>query len=113
MPISALAIAGVASYAVTKSTNHSGFNNIIMQNVEALTNFENNDPRYPKKEGKAQFCKLYIYMKAGVVVSTSEEPNASLEVSGDFTKEVREGLKDRCPDKGEGCNPYSCQEIPY
>ena len=86
---------------------------VINHNVEALSYDESDTSRYPKREGKAQFCTLYIYKKGGVTISVSKDPNPVFEANGEYTKEVKRGLEDRCPDKGAGCNPYSCQEVPY
>lgn len=104
-------VAGIGYFASYSGTCER--NDLLLQNVEALSNDESNNPRYPQSAGKAEFCKLYIYMKGGIIVSTTNYPNTAYELSGEYTKEIREGLKDRCPDKGGGCNPYSCQEIPY
>ena len=85
----------------------------IKHNVEALSDEETTQPRYPKKDGKAQFCTLYVYKKAGVTISVGTQPNPSFEGGGEYTKETKRGLEDCCPDKGTGCNPFSCQEVPY
>lgn len=87
---------------------------LLLENIEALAQNESGgNYRYPKKAGDAKFCKLYVYKKAGIVVSISEEENKDYDASAEYTKEIKEGLKDRCPDDGDGCNPYSCQEVPY
>ena len=63
-------------------------------NIEALTRDETgggDNSRYPNRDAK--FCTLYVYSKGSVAIR---------------------GLEDRCPIKnGSGCNPYSCQEVPY
>lgn len=87
-------------------------NPLFLQNIEALTN-ENTDYRYPHSAGKAQFCKLYVYIKGGIVVSVGTNENPQYEGKAEYEKCIKEGLKDRCPDKGDGCNPYSCQEVSY
>lgn len=87
---------------------------LLLENIEALARNESGDNyRYPHLSGKPKFCTLYVYKKGGVVISTSEEANKEFDASAEYTKEKKEGLKDRCPDSGNGCNPYSCQEVPY
>lgn len=86
---------------------------LLVDNVEALASNENEKYRYPDKSGDAKFCTLYVYMKAGVVVASGEDTNSNYEGKVEYTREKREGLKDRCPNKGSGCNPYSCQEVSY
>ena len=54
------------------------------------------------------------FMKTNIEVikRTTEDPG--LEASGEYSKSTIRGLEDRCPIKnGSGCNPYSCQEVPY
>lgn len=87
-------------------------------NVEALSE-GSGDPqityRYPNREGKAVFCDLYIAInmetQARVVLG---EDASEVEVGAGWVKTTVEGLKDRCPKLSKlGCNPYSCQEVPY
>ena len=83
-------------------------------NIEALTSVETgvgDNSRYPNRDAK--FCTLYVYSKGSVVIKrTTEDPG--LEASGEYSKSTIRGLEDRCPIKnGSGCNPYSCQEVPY
>lgn len=85
-------------------------------NIEALTRDETgggDNSRYPNRDGDAKFCILYVYSKGSVVIKrTTEDPG--LEASGEYSKSTIRGLEDRCPIKnGSGCNPYSCQEVPY
>jgi len=102
---------GLYTYNAWNQTDES---DLLLVNIEALAQNESGgNYRYPNKEGEAQFCKLYIYKKAGIVVSVSDEENKEYDASAEYTKEIKEGLKDRCPNKGEGCNPFSCQEVPY
>jgi hypothetical protein len=87
-------------------------------NVEALSE-DSGDPqityRYPNREGKAVFCTLYIAinMETQARVVLGEEASEA-EVEAGWVKTSVKGLKDRCPTPSNlGCNPYSCQEIPY
>ena len=70
--------------------------------------------RYPNKEGKAVFCYLYIYtnIKTGAKLNF-EDKQSDFDSSAEWKLETKQGLKDKCPNKGNGCNPYSCQEVPY
>lgn len=81
---------------------------------DALAQNENSEYRYPHNYGKAEFCTLHIYtnLSTGMIVS-SEEENSTLEGEVTWTKTTKQGLRDKCPNKGDGCNPYSCQEVPY
>ena len=112
-----LACAGVTFYkGLPKEQDLE--NTLLMENMEVLAGGESGESggsyRYPEKSGDAEFCKLYVYKKGGVEVSRGTEPNDRFEVGVEYTKEVKEGLKDRCPiENGSGCNPYSCQEVPY
>lgn len=109
-----LACAGVTFYkGLPKEQDLE--NTLLMENMEVLAGGESGGSyRYPEKSGDAEFCKLYVYKKGGVEVSRGTEPNDRFEVGVEYTKEVKEGLKDRCPvENGSGCNPYSCQEVPY
>lgn len=102
---------GLHTYNALDQTDES---DLLLENIEALAQNESGgNYRYPKKAGEAEFCTLYVYKKAGIVVSTSEEENKEFDASAEYTKEKKEGLKDKCPDDGDGCNPYSCQEVPY
>ena len=95
-------------YVVTTDAEH-----LMMENVEALTGPETGDDhRYPERSGNALFCTLYVYTKGSIVVK-SEDVQTGLEASGEYTKTTVSGLKDRCPNRGNGCDPYSCQEVPY
>ena len=110
--MTAIALAGsvgMRSLQRNKNINET----LLMANVEALTSEEDVNYRYPERSGKALFCKLYVYMSGGVVVSSGTEEKPQCEGKIEYEKIIREGLKYRCPDKGNGCNPYSCQEIPY
>ena len=82
--------------------------------LDALAKDENSEYRYPLNYGKAEFCTLHIYINVNTGMTiTSEEENSSLEGNLSWTKTTKQGLRDRCPNKGDGCNPYSCQEVPY
>ena len=109
--MAAIAIAAVVG---TKSLQTNASNSLLMANVEALSNGEpGHTYRYPENKGKAQFCTLYVYMKAGVKVAASETEISQYEGSAEYTKSKVEGLKDKCPLSGKGCDPYSCQEVAY
>lgn len=120
--VALVAVAGYGSYKAYEGYARNKRQSMLLtENVEALSQNtasgenQGNSFKYPEKEGDAKFCKLYIYKKGDAVVYTGEEPNSQYEakVGIEYEKKVIEGLKDRCPDRGEGCNPYSCQEIPY
>ena len=115
--------AGVAAFQSYGSYGTQD-NSLLMQNVEALAQGPDGGDgdagdgngggfRYPDKKGNAKFCTLYVYMKGDVKASVTDSPNPQLEASGEYTRTTTEGLKDRCPDDGSGCNPYSCQEVAY
>lgn len=116
--ILALTSVAILSTTIVQSKgNH--FSASVEKNYEALSAKIEEDGgggsnyRYPEAKGKAQFCKLYVYIKGGVVVSKGTEENPLYEGNAQYEKSIKEGLKDRCPDDGKGCNPYSCQEVPY
>ncbi len=107
---------GYTGYTAHEKMSMSEAERFMKTNIEALTRDEpggGGDFRYPKKDGDAKFCTLYVYTKGSVVIKrTTEDPG--LEASGEYTKSTIRGLEDRCPIKdGNGCNPYSCQEVPY
>lgn len=89
-------------------------NDLFMENIEALGRGENGGGhRYPDLAGKPQSCTLYVYMKGGVTVGKGEGENPNYEGKAEYIKIKVEGIKDLCPREGNGCDPYSCQEIPY
>lgn len=115
------AILGSGSYAYTNfhpSKRQTPPSDTLLANIEALSDGEssesgNNNFRYPKKDGKAEKCPLYKYISvSGGLSFTTEDPNA--KVSGEYIKVSITGLLDTCPlENGDGCNPFSCQEVPY
>ena len=111
LAVAAVVAAGYVGYVTYGSQSEEEA--LLMDNVEALASGDDGKYRYPDKSGDAKFCTLYVYMKAGVVVASGEDTNSNYEGKAEFIREKREGLKDRCPDKGSGCNPYSCQEVSY
>ena len=118
MMLSCIAAVAIATVVGKKTFESHAYetNSLLLQNVEALSNPSDGDGntyRYPNKQGKAKFCKLYVYMKAGAVVSTGTTENPTYEGKAEYEKKTIEGLKDKCPDNGSGCNPYSCQEVAY
>jgi len=111
-----IAAVAIATFVGAKSFKTSAYesNDLLMQNVEALAkNDGGGSYRYPKKEGNAKFCTLYVYFKGSVEVAKGTSENPKYEGKAEYTKETKDGLKDRCPDRGEGCDPYSCQEVSY
>lgn len=72
------------------------------------------DYRYPNNYGKAEFCTLYVYVniRTGAKVE-SEDLKPSLTAELGWEKTTDSGLRDKCPKSGKGCNPYSCQKVPY
>jgi len=103
-----------AGYSVYESAILTKAEKFMKANVEALTSDESGEGgyRYPDRRGKALYCTLYVYTKGSIVIK-SEDIRNDLEVSGEYTRTTISGLKDRCPGNGNGCNPYSCQEVPY
>ena len=112
----ALVVSAIAVVYCSIYKNHLTVD-LVCGNLYALTRGESQNFRYPDKSGKAVFCTYYLYidMKTNGKVSESETENSELDAEVGITlrKEKKEGLKDRCPKKGNGCNPYSCQEVPY
>lgn len=112
-----LACIGVGVYGKLYTYNaleQTGENYLLLDNIEALATIEGEGgDRYPDLAGKPEFCTMYIYKKAGITVAKGENVNPSYEGNAEYTKEKKEGLKDKCPREGNGCNPYSCQEVPY
>ena len=51
-----------------------------------------------------------LFIVSGFVVK-SENVRKNLEVSGEYSRITVSELKDRYPNNGNGCNPYSCQEV--
>lgn len=106
---------GYTGYTAYEKIAMSETEKFMQANIEALTLDEpggGGDSRYPNKDGDAKFCTLYVYSKGSVVIKrTTEDPG--LEASGEYSKSTIRGLEDRCPKKGNGCNPFSCQEVPY
>ncbi len=87
----------------------------LNSDLSALTQNEGQGQyRYPKNYGKAEYCNLYVYVniETGATIE-SDGANAELDAHVGWTKIIKQGLKDKCPNKGDGCNPYSCQEVPY
>lgn len=61
---------------------------------------------YKHLEGSPVFCTLYRYIHTNGTVVHSETEK-SLGVG--WTSSKVEGLKEKCPIKGNGCTVYSCQ----
>ncbi len=114
--VAAIAAVGLGSYKAYGSytaANMSEEDLFLAENVSALSQSDVNSHRYPKRDGNPDFCTLYVYMSGSVVVSKGTDENPQYEGKAEYTKSKVRGLEDRCPDKGSGCDPYSCQEIPY
>ena len=106
----AMSYAGYMGYERVTMSEAERF---MQANVEALTSGESGSGfRYPDRSGRANYCTLYVYIKGSIKIEAVEE-RKDLEATGEYTKTVISGLKDRCPSKGNGCNPYSCQQVPY
>ena len=121
----AAAVVVAAGFAAFQSYGSYGSqdNSLLMQNVEALAQGPDGGDgdggdgsgggfRYPNKEGKAEFCKLYVYMKGNVEVYASDSPNPQLEASG-ISYKVLEGFYIKCIDHGNGCTPTDCVIVNY
>lgn len=102
---------GLHTYNALDQTDES---DLLLENIEALARNESGGGhRYPDLAGKPEDCTLYIYKKGGITVAKGDSENPSYEGKAEYTKEKKEGLKDKCPREGNGCDPYSCQEVPY
>lgn len=113
--IAAVAIATfVGTKAIKSDADES--DNLLMANVEALSSPSDagTNYHYSEAKGKAKFCTLYVYIEAsGSVAASSETPISSYEGNVKYKREKRDGLKDKCPEKGKGCNPFSCTSVTY
>ena len=120
----AAAVLVAAGFTAYQSYSSYGVqdNSLLMQNVEALAQSSDGGDgdangggyRYPDRRGRARFCTLHVYIDSnGKVAYSSTEENKQLELSGKYEKTTRRGLEDKCPDDGNGCSPFSCQEVPY
>jgi len=90
------------------------FTQILESDIEVLSRAENDNYRYPNKQGNARFCNLFVYVNIETGMTfTTEDENTTLEGDLSWIKTDVQGLKDRCPNRGDGCNPYSCQQVPY
>lgn len=104
----------VLSFVFVSVSSDKRILQILEQNTEAMSQMENNVYVYPHLEGKPVFCRMYVYVNVDTGVQVSlEEEDASLEGNVKWEKRVESGLKDKCPNRGNGCNPYSCQSVPY
>lgn len=88
-------------------------------NVEALSE-SSGDPqityRYPRRNGRADDCIIYSYFNINTNLSMTLLAPDDNQYSANLGWEKKEisALKDKCPIIfGQGCNPYTCQEIPY
>ena len=117
------AILGSGSYAYTNfhpSKRQTPPSDTLLANIEALSDGEssesgNNNFRYPQKDGKAEKCTLFKYISlSGEGSFTSTDGGLEGKLEGKYIKTTITGLLDTCPiENGDGCNPFSCQEVPY
>lgn len=93
---------------------------LMIANIEALSQNNGGDGansgnfNCPNKSPKPKFCTLErcFSLSSGVHYADSSELFKA-EGNVAFTYRNVDGLKDRCPEDGTGCNPYSCQFVPY
>jgi hypothetical protein len=98
-------------HLIPKNKQLAYSNPLMEENIEALAE---GCFRCPKKDPDPQFCTLHCYINAKTGGSwKGEQENKSLTVEAGWSYEKKGGLKDRCPKRGEGCNPFSCQEVAY
>ena len=129
--LSAFTVLCFAAYTLTLSFTNSG---LLTSQFEVLANGETGDEgetggdggetgdgsetgggfRYPDKSGNCKTCTFnkYTNIKTKVTI-TSESSIPELDMSAEWIKSSQPGLYDTCPKKGKGCNPYSCQFVPY
>lgn len=107
-----LSISSVVGYEVYKD---SQLTSLLSFETEALgNNGEGDGYRYPEASGKAQECTMYVYVDLNTHASiTLDSESPEFDASAQYTKYIKEGLKDKCPRRGNGCNPYTCSLIPY
>lgn len=65
---------------------------------------------YEHRRGHPEDCTIFRYysLSGTFFDTTKEDPN--LEAS--FRKIVIKGIYELCPDEGNGCTVYSCQQVP-
>lgn len=94
------------TYVSYITDNKSEADLLMQENVLALTE----SPYWiSDRAASPEFCTLYIYVN-GQVKLTYETEQPSLEASGTYTKTKTQGIRNKCPRKGSGCEPYSCHE---
>lgn len=87
---------------------------LLSLEVNALGQNENQHYHYTHLQGKPVECKLYVYINIATGSQvTLDGPNSDLDINGSWTYQTKKGIKDLCPQNGDGCNPFSCQEITY
>lgn len=61
---------------------------------------------YQKLTGDPDFCTLFRYKHLNGEIINSE---TVLSLDAEWTFSQVEGVKEKCPKKGDGCTVYSCQ----
>ena len=113
----AVAVAGAGcwkAYDAYMNGNESELDLLAAENVQALSESNGTEYRYPKREGRPQRCTLSVYISLKSHIGyrdTMSLKAAEGNVEYNYTK--TDGQLDKCPDKGDGCNNYTCQHIPY
>ena len=93
---------------------------LMIANIEALSQDNGGDGansgnfNCPKKDPKPKFCtQERCFSLASDVHYADSTDLFAAEGHVEFTYKKVDGLKDRCPNRGSGCNPYSCQFVAY
>ncbi len=103
----------LAGYTAYEQATMTDVERMIQANIEALTEDDesNNDGSgkffYEHLSGSPKSCTLYKYMDAEGNYHVSSS-SGSAGVS--YEKIQVSGIEETCPDEGEGCTVYSCQE---
>lgn len=112
----AITVVGLGSYKAYGSYKAANMptNDLLAENILALSDDANNT-RYPHLQGKPNKCKLSIVISANAGVSYKNVSDLkSAEGNVNFSYSQVKGMEDSCPvTSPTGCNPYTCQQIPY
>lgn len=90
-------------------------NSLFVENLEALSdNPEQNSYMYPHRKGTPAKCTLYVYinLETGLTIPAGSFEDGALSGSVKFEKKKITGAEDYCKDKGDGCDLFTCREVP-
>ena len=111
-----LAIAATAAFNVNFNMNKSDkLSSLALANIEALAQSESNNAGngnkfyYTHLKGKSKECTLYSAFDANGNFKWSGE-DKSFATSMGWKYSSEKGLKETCPNNGDGCTAYSCQK---